>query len=81
VMRIVLGRVATLVAIGTVIGIAASVWASRFVVSFLYGFEPSDPDTYIAAALVLAVVAAAAGWLPARRASRVDPAAVLRLNQ
>jgi putative ABC transport system permease protein len=81
VMRIVLGRVATLVATGTVIGIAASAWASRFVVSFLYGFEPSDPDTYIAAALVLAVVAAAAGWLPARRASRVDPAAVLRLNQ
>jgi putative ABC transport system permease protein len=80
VMRIVLGRVATLVAIGTAIGIAASVWASRFVVSFIYGFEPSDPATFIVAALVLTIVAAAAGWLPARRASRIDPAAVLRLN-
>ena len=80
VMRIVLGRVATLVAIGTATGIAASLWASRFVVSFIYGFEPSDPATFIVAALVLALVAAAAGWLPARRASRIDPAAVLRLN-
>ena len=81
VVRIVLARVATLVAIGTAIGIAASLWASRFVVSFIYGFEPSDPATFIVAALVLTLVAAAAGWLPARRASRIDPAAVLRLNQ
>jgi putative ABC transport system permease protein len=80
VVRIVLARVATLVAIGTAIGIAASLWASRFVVSFIYGFEPSDPATFIVAALVLTLVAAAAGWLPARRASRIDPAAVLRLN-
>jgi predicted permease len=80
VIRIVLGRVAILVMIGTAIGIAASVWASRFVVSFLYGFEASDPATFIVAGLVLMVVAAMAGWLPARRASRIDPAAVLRLN-
>ena len=45
------------------------------VVSFLYGFEPSDPATFIVAALVLMMVAATAGWLPARRASRFDPAA------
>jgi ABC-type antimicrobial peptide transport system permease subunit len=51
------------------------------VASFLYGFEPSDPGTFVVSAFVLSVVAAAAGWLPARRASRIDPAAVLRLNQ
>jgi len=56
------------------------VWASRFVASFLYGFEPSDPTTFAIAALVLSLVAAVAGWLPARRAARIDPAAVLRLN-
>jgi predicted permease len=81
VVRIVLRRVGVLVALGIAIGTAASVWASRFVASFLYGFEPSDPGTFVVSAFVLSVVAAAAGWLPARRASRIDPAAVLRLNQ
>jgi ABC-type antimicrobial peptide transport system permease subunit len=81
VVWMVLRRVGLLVALGIAIGTSASVWASRFVASFLYGFEPSDPGTFVVSALVLSVVAAAAGWLPARRASRIDPAAVLRLNQ
>jgi putative ABC transport system permease protein len=80
IVRMVLNRVGVLVAVGIAIGTAASVWASRFVASFLYGFEPSDPATFAVAALVLSLVAAVAGWLPARRASRIDPAAVLRLN-
>jgi predicted permease len=80
ILQMVLSRVGVLVALGIGIGTAASVWASRFVVSFLYGFEPSDPATFVVAALVLSLVAAAAGWLPARRAARIDPAAVLRLN-
>jgi ABC-type antimicrobial peptide transport system permease subunit len=80
IVRMVLSRISILVAIGIAIGIGVSVWASRFVTSFLYGFEPSDPLTFVLAALVLGVVAAAAGWLPARRASRIDPAEVLRLN-
>ena len=80
IVRMILGRVGVLVAVGIAIGTAASIWASRFVTSFLYGFEPSDLRTFILAALVLTLVAAAAGWLPARRASRIDPAEVLRLD-
>jgi putative ABC transport system permease protein len=80
IVRMVLNRVGVLVAIGVAIGTVASAWASRFVVSFLYGFEPSDPTTFIVAGLVLMMVAALAAWLPARRAARIDPAAVLRMN-
>jgi ABC-type antimicrobial peptide transport system permease subunit len=80
VVRMVLGRVAVLVGLGVVVGTGASVWASRFVKSFLYGFEASDPSTFVAAACILSLVAAVAGWLPARRASRIDPASELRLN-
>jgi putative ABC transport system permease protein len=54
------------------------VWASKFIATLLYGLEPRDPLTLIAAAVVLATVGAAAGWLPAYRASRIDPAEVLR---
>ena len=78
VVRMVLTRVGTLVVLGIAIGTGASVWASRFVAAFLYGFEASDPATFVGAALVLSLVAAAAGWLPARRASRIDPTIVLR---
>ena len=52
----------------------APAWAD----SFAYGLTPNDPSTIAAAVLVLAVVGAAAGYLPARRASRVDPAVALR---
>jgi ABC-type lipoprotein release transport system permease subunit len=44
----------------------------------LYGLEPRDPATLIEAAVVLATVGALAAWLPAWRASRIDPAVVLR---
>ncbi len=78
VVRMVLARVGLLVAIGLTIGIGASAWASRFLASFLYGFKASDPVMFAAAALVLAGVAGVAGWLPARRAARVDPTIVMR---
>jgi predicted permease len=80
VVRMVLGRVGILVALGVAIGTGVSVWASHFVASFLYGFEASDPGTFAGAVLVLSLVAAVAGWLPARRASRLDPANELRLS-
>jgi ABC-type antimicrobial peptide transport system permease subunit len=48
------------------------------VAALLYGLEPRDPATLAAAAIVLTVVGAAAGWVPAYRASRIDPAEVLR---
>ena len=78
VVRMVLRRVAVLVAFGVVIGGAISLWASRFVATLLYSLEPRDPATLIAAAVVLSAIGALAGFLPARRASRIDPATVLR---
>ena len=77
-VRLVLSRVATLVAAGVVIGAGLSMWASKFVAALLYGLEPRDPATLAGAAIVLAAVGAAAGGLPAYRASRIDPAEVLR---
>jgi len=78
VVRLVLSRVTRLVAAGVLAGAAVSVWASQFVASLLYGLEPRDPVTVAGAALILAAVGAAAGWVPAYRASRIDPAEVLR---
>ena len=78
VVRLVLSRVTLLVGIGVLVGAGVSVWASKFVATLLYGLEPRDPVTLVAAALVLGTVGAAAGWLPAHRASRIDPAEVLR---
>ena len=78
VVRLVLQRVAVMVIAGVVAGAIAAVWASRFVEALLYGLTPRDMTTFVAAALILATVGALAGWLPARRGSRIDPARVLR---
>lgn len=78
VMGLVLGRVSTLVGIGLIVGLALAAWASRFVAILLYGLEPGDPLTLISSAAVLTAVGAVAGWLPAHRASRLDPTKVLR---
>ena len=75
---LVLRRVLVLVGMGVVVGITASIWASQFVSSLLYGLEPRDPATLIGAIVVLAGVGTLSGWLPARHASRVEPAEVLR---
>jgi ABC-type antimicrobial peptide transport system permease subunit len=78
VVRLVLSRVAILVGVGVAAGVAASIWLSRFVATLVYGLDPRDPTTLAGAVAVLTVVGAAAGWLPARRASRIDPARILR---
>jgi predicted permease len=78
VVRLMLARVMRLVTAGIVIGIIASVLASRLVAGLLYGIDAGDPGTLLAGTLVLSLVGAAAAWLPAWRASRVDPWAVLR---
>jgi hypothetical protein len=79
-LRLVLARVALLVGVGVLVGAVASAWLSRFVAALLYGFEPRDPMTLVTAALTLCAVGALAGWLPASRAARIDPADVLREN-
>jgi ABC-type antimicrobial peptide transport system permease subunit len=67
-----------LVGLGVVIGAGISLWAAPLVATLLYGLEPRDPTTLAGSIAVLATVGAVAGWLPARRASRIDPAEVLR---
>jgi ABC-type antimicrobial peptide transport system permease subunit len=74
----VLGRVAWLVGAGVTAGVALSLWAAALVRAMLFGLEPRDPATIAVAAAVLIAVGGVAGWLPARRASRIDPADVLR---
>jgi putative ABC transport system permease protein len=78
VVRLVLRRVAGLLALGVGIGALISLWAARFVSSLLYGVGPRDPVSLVAAALVLTAIGALAAWLPAQRAARIDPAQVLR---
>jgi ABC-type antimicrobial peptide transport system permease subunit len=78
VVRLVLGRVAVLVAAGVIVGAAASLLTAKYVATLLYGLQPRDPLTFASAAAVLCTIGAIAGWLPARRASRIDPARVLR---
>jgi ABC-type antimicrobial peptide transport system permease subunit len=78
VLRLILSRVALLVGIGAVAGALVSLTASRLVASLLYGVQARDPATLIGAVVTLAAVGAFAGWLPAWRASRIDPALVLR---
>jgi putative ABC transport system permease protein len=78
VIRLVLARVSMLTGAGIVVGLAVGVWASRFVATLLYGLEPGDPGTLLASVTTLTCVGALAGWLPANRASRLDPTEVLR---
>jgi predicted permease len=67
-----------LVAFGLVVGIPAAWAAAHLISSQLFGLNPSDPITLLTAALLLTVVAALAGYLPARKASRVNPLVALR---
>ncbi len=78
VVRLVLRRVAIMVLLGVIAGSALSVWASKFVATLLFGLQPQDPVTLAGAAMALTTIGALAGWLPARRAARIDPARVLR---
>jgi hypothetical protein len=78
VVRLVLARVAVLVAIGIAAGTGVSLWLSRLVASLLFGLQPREPLTFVVAAAVLAAIGALAGWIPARRAAQIDPARVLR---
>ena len=66
------------VAIGLGIGLAVAAAAARLLHSALFGVSPYDPLTFIGAPLLMLVVATAAAFLPTRRASRIDPVAVLR---
>ena len=74
----VLGRVLAPVFAGSVIGLLAASWTSRFLYRFLFEASPGDPAVYLAATSLLLVSALVAAWLPARRAARLDPIVTLR---
>jgi ABC-type antimicrobial peptide transport system permease subunit len=78
VLRIVVRQGVGLSAVGAIIGILVALGATRYLASLLYGVRPFDPPTFLAVALLLSLVALAACYIPARRASRVDPLVALR---
>jgi putative ABC transport system permease protein len=78
VLKQVLGKGATLAAIGLVLGLAGALAATRLISTLLFGVKPTDPLTYVAVAVILAAVTLAACYIPARRATRVDPIIALR---
>jgi ABC-type antimicrobial peptide transport system permease subunit len=67
-----------LVGAGALIGLGAAVMSTRVLRSLLFDLSPTDPVTYVAIVALIAVTAAAASWVPARRAANVDPLSSLR---
>jgi ABC-type antimicrobial peptide transport system permease subunit len=65
---------------GIGVGAVASFAVARGIAALLYGTEPTDPITFAGTVVLLAVVALLAGYIPARRASRIDPMIALRAN-
>jgi ABC-type antimicrobial peptide transport system permease subunit len=75
---LVMRRAGAFLLIGAVIGVPGALFATRLVKSLLYGISVQDPITIVMATLVLGAVAALASFLPARRATKVDPMVALR---
>ena len=80
VMRVVMSQGMILVGAGVVIGLGASYALTRFISDLLFGIEPTDPVTLVAITLLLAAVAMVACFIPARRATKIDPIASLRVE-
>jgi ABC-type antimicrobial peptide transport system permease subunit len=78
VLSMILRETLGLTSIGIALGLACALAASQLVANMLYGVSPQDPVTLGGVSVVLAVVAGVAGWIPARRATRVDPMVALR---
>jgi putative ABC transport system permease protein len=78
VQRLVIGEGIGMVGVGAVIGLVGALASTRVLRTFLFDLTPSDPTTYVAVVVVLGAAAILASWIPARRASRVDPVVALR---
>jgi predicted permease len=76
----IIGQTLRMAAVGIVVGAIASLAASSLISSLLFGTAPTDPATFATIFILLAAVALAAGYIPARRASRIDPMIALRNN-
>jgi putative ABC transport system permease protein len=78
VLRLVVGHAATLAGAGLVLGLTGAALLSRLLGGLLFQVSPTDPPTFAAGSVTLALVALTAALLPARRAARLDPARTLR---
>jgi putative ABC transport system permease protein len=78
VLRLVLTRARRVVAIGVMLGLAGAFAATRVLQTFLFGVTPTDPIAFTVVTCTLIAVGMTAAWLPARRATRIDPVAALR---
>jgi putative ABC transport system permease protein len=78
VLRLVLTRALRIVVAGMIVGLAGAVGVTRVLQTFLFGVTPTDPIAFTIVTLLLMAVGLMAAWLPARRATRIDPCAALR---
>jgi len=78
VLRLVITQELPAITIGSIMGLLAAIAATRVLRTSLFEIAPSDPLTLSGAGLILVLVALAATWVPARRASRLDPLRALR---
>jgi putative ABC transport system permease protein len=78
VLRLVLTRALRIVAAGLIVGLAGAAAVTRVLQTFLFGVTPTDPIAFTIVTLLLMAVGLMAAWLPARRATRIDPCAALR---
>jgi hypothetical protein len=78
VLRLVLARALRIVVAGLIVGLAGAAGVTRVLQTFLFGVTPTDPIAFTIVTLLLMAVGLMAAWLPARRATRIDPCAALR---
>jgi predicted permease len=78
VLRLVLGQGLALAGLGLALGLAAAVAGTRMLTSMLFRVQPNDPVVYLAVAVLLGMVAVVASYVPARRASKIDPLSAIR---
>ena len=78
VLKLILGEVGILIGIGTAVGLGLTLAGSKTAASLLFGLKPRDPVTLALAVVILAAIGLAASFIPARRASRLDPMSALR---
>jgi ABC-type antimicrobial peptide transport system permease subunit len=78
VIRLVLRQSLLMTAVGIVLGMAGAAAVTRYLTGILFGLAPLDPTTFVAVSLMFAAVATVAAFVPARRATKVDPLVALR---